>query len=141
MTIGTKKVTFHVDLVDEEGEEYKGSFTVRKPNFEDAGAISAGISRLTQGEAIVDTNMGFILNAVAMMSVLVEDYPEWWPSVAEEQNIPLTLGVFSAYMRERKESPFRAAKKRGAIANPTSGSSDTGGDGGNPEGDTPGSEG
>jgi len=137
------KVTFFVDL-QHNGREYQGGFTVRKPNFGDVGAISAGISRLAQGQPIADNQTGAILNAIANLSVLVESFPSWWDDVMEQEDIPMVMAVYAHYLRERNESPFRQAKSRGEASDSSggaTGSSGASGDTGASPGDGTGESG
>lgn len=114
MPIENGKVIFHAKIrsVTDQGVEriYEGDFTVRQPTFADMGAISAAISRMAQGQPIVDMTTGAVLNAIAGLSILVEDAPDWWDEVQESQNTPVLLAVNTILMEERGRSPFRAAE-------------------------------
>jgi len=132
-TAADGRVTFYVDLLHS-GKKFQGSFTVRRPNFGDVGAIAAGISRLAQGQPIVDQQTGAILNAIANLSVLTEEHPEWWMDVIESENIPLVMAVYAHYLREREESPFRQAESSGDTTNTTGGAARSARAGRNPSG-------
>lgn len=113
MPIIDQKITFHAKIrcdMQREGRILEGDFVIRQPTFADMGAISAAISRMAQGQPIVDPSTGAVLQAVAMLSVLVEEAPEWWDEVQEAQNTPVLMAVNTLLLEERGKSPFRSAE-------------------------------
>lgn len=105
--------TSHVDITSRlTGRHYEGDFTWRRRTLGDMGEIAAVQSRMTGGEKIVEENMALIITAIAELTVVIEDSPEWW---AEVKDIPDT-GVIQVVYREYINwltAPFRKLRDGG----------------------------
>jgi hypothetical protein len=80
-------------------EQYKGEFTVRRKTLEDEGKISQMLCTLTNGSEIVEGTMRVKLTAIATLSIVVEEYPDWWKEVEEVPCLSTITHVFDQYCR------------------------------------------
>jgi len=91
-------------------EHYKGEFAVRRKSLEDEGKVSQMLHILTNGTEIVDTPTRVRLTAIANLSIVVEEYPDWWEEVQEFADTATIIHVFSKYT-EWQLRPFRERRK------------------------------
>ena len=103
-------VEVEVEIV---GEIVRGSFTWRRRTVADNGAISAEMSRLTGGTAIVDEGMRALIAAQAELQVVTEKWPEWWRY--ETLDDSTLVAVYRRYMEWRDS--FRRRAEAGADGN------------------------
>jgi len=110
----TFPVTLKKYRSDLTGKTYEGTFTFRRPNLGDQGAISAAMSRMNQGEPFSSTNHEAMFLGIATMSVTLEkdSKPDWWDGVFD-QTQPLDnrfiMYLWRTVVEARDETlPFRS---------------------------------
>lgn len=100
-----KRYTVHVKAKGLEDKEYEGTFSMKRPNLLEMGAISAGISRLNQGEPFSSTSMEAVFTAMAHINVCSEEAPEWWSEICGEgqDGVVDTRALMSVWTQITKE--------------------------------------
>lgn len=101
------------------GKTLEGTFTLRRATLADLGAISAGVSRLNQGEPFSAPQFQILFLAIATVAVCGEDVPEWWKEVTEESaaDTAVMLHIWSKLVEAREKGlPFRPSEPQKAEA-------------------------
>ena len=106
--------SFKIKVTTEYGEDLEGEFEIRRPNLEDMSAISAGMSRMNQGEPYVSPQYEALFSAIVNIEVCGVRTPPWWPRISKE---PLDTGsvikIGAEMAKARRASlPFRAGSEK-----------------------------
>lgn len=101
------------------GKTLEGTFTLRRATLSDLGSISAGVSRMNQGEPFSAPQYQVLFLCVATIAVCGEQVPAWWKEVTEEgaADTAVMLHVWSKLVEAREKGlPFRATEPEKAQA-------------------------
>lgn len=93
------------------GRRYKGTFGWRRMTIEDYGMAARMMNELTGGMKIVDDQQAAVLRSSVNLSIVIEDYPDWWEEIREIPDYGVILAVYSEYARWL-ESPFREERDK-----------------------------
>ena len=108
--------SFYIDFYSEmEGKQYRGNFSIRRPNLIDLTTIAAKKSEMVGGKYYDPDRPGCgiplyaesLSEAISFLQVCLVDAPEWW----DEGNITDQELLFKIYMEAKEIDPFRSSKK------------------------------
>jgi len=111
-----KLYTFHVEVKSRQADKtYTGTFTLRRPDLADLGAISASMSRMNQGETFVSNSYEILFTAINTVTVCGagdngETVPDWWEEVvAAPTDTQVIMAIWARLVEAReKKLPFRS---------------------------------
>ncbi len=113
-----KQYTAHVKVWSVlANKELDGTFVMHRPSLNEHGSISAGMSRLNQGEPFVSESHHILFLALATISVCCDEAPEWYEQFVapsgddEEIDEAALVTIWSTIVKARRESfPFRGKR-------------------------------